>query len=101
MGNNKKRKPHKKKALQAPSQSQLEVAELVEKSEQSGSENVCATEKEKSPISNESMQENIGKQIKPIEIEQPVEQKCEEKIKVPNEEEEGGKDQVKIKALPA
>lgn len=100
MGNNKKRKPHKKKALQAPSQSQQEeVAELVEKSE-----NVCATEKEKSPISNESMQENIEKQIKPIEIEQPVEQKCEEKIKVPNEEEveeEGGKDQVKIKALPA
>lgn len=97
MGNNKKRKPHKKKALQAPSQNQQEeVAEIGEKSE-----NVSATEKEKSPISNESMQENIEKQIKPIEIEQPVEQKCEEKIKVPNEEEEGGKDQVKIKALPA
>ena len=87
MGNNKKRKPHKKKPTPAPSESHQEEEKLAEKSEQS--ENVCPVEKEKSPICNKSTVENVEKVE---EIKQPVEiEKSEEKLKVLNKEDVGVK----------
>lgn len=91
MGNNKKRKPHKKKPTPALSEGHQGEEKIGEKSEES--ENVCPVEKEKSPICNKSTEEIVEKveEIKqPIEI---VEQKTEEKV--PNEENLGVKE-VKI-----